>query len=150
LGIEADRAAGEAALAVVGALRKYKSDRGMALNEPIERVRVYGDGLDVGAFAEDVAGAMHVERLEVLAERPAVETVVSGIDLDYSLVGPEFGGDVPDIDAAIEAGEYELVDGGLRAAGHDLDAEMFEIEEERRYDGDGELLELDEAIVIVG
>ncbi|MEF8869467.1 MAG: class I tRNA ligase family protein, partial [Haloarculaceae archaeon] len=150
LGIEADRAAGEAALAVVGALRKYKSERDMALNEPLRRVRVYGDGLDVGAFAEDVAGAMHVESLEVLDERPAVETVVAGIDLDYSLVGPEFGGDVPDIDAAIEAGEYELVDGGLRAAGHELDAEMFEVEEERRYDGDGDLLELDEAIVIVG
>ncbi|MEF8843363.1 MAG: valine--tRNA ligase [Haloarculaceae archaeon] len=150
LGIEADRAAGEAALAVVGALRKYKSDRGLALNEPIERVRVYGDGLDVGAFAEDVAGAMHVERLEVLAERPAVETVVSGIDLDYSLVGPEFGGDVADIDAAIEAGEYDLDGEVLRAADHELDAEMFEVEEERRYDGEGELLELDEAIVIVG
>jgi len=149
-GIEADRAAGEAALAVVGALRKYKSDRGMALNEPIQRVRVYGDGLDVAAFAEDVAGAMHVGTLEVLEERPAVETVVSGIDLDYSLVGPAFGGDVPDIEAAIESGEYELADDTLRAAGHDLDDEMFEVEEERRYDGEGELLELDEAIVIVG
>jgi valyl-tRNA synthetase len=150
LGIEADRAAGEAALAVVGALRKYKSERNLALNEPMERVRVYGDGLDIEPFREDVAGAMHVERLEVLEERPAVETVVSGIDLDYSLVGPEFGGDVPEIDAAIEAGEYELVDGTLRAAGHELDAEMFEVEEERRYDGEGDLLELDEAIVIVG
>jgi valyl-tRNA synthetase len=116
----------------------------------MERVRVYGDGLDIEPFREDVAGAMHVERLEVLEERPAVETVVSGIDLDYSLVGPEFGGDVPEIDAAIEAGEYELVDGTLRAAGHELDAEMFEVEEERRYDGEGDLLELDEAIVIVG
>ena len=150
LGIEADRAAGEAALAVVGALRKYKSERNLALNEPMERVRVYGNGLDIEPFREDVAGAMHVERLEVLEERPAVETVVSGIDLDYSLVGPEFGGDVPEIDAAIEAGEYELVDGTLRAAGHELDAEMFEVEEERRYDGEGDLLELDEAIVIVG
>jgi hypothetical protein len=27
---------------------------------------------------------------------------------------------------------------------------MFEVEEERRYDGEGDLLELDEAIVIVG
>jgi len=150
LGIEADREAGEAALAVVGALRKYKSDRGMALNEPIERVRVYGGGLDVGAFAEDVAGAMHVGTPEVLEERPAVETVVSDVDLDYSLVGPEFGGDVPAIEAAIEAGEYELDGDTLRAAGHELDDGMFEVEEERRYDGDGDLLELDEAIVIVG
>jgi valyl-tRNA synthetase len=148
MGVEADRAAGEAALAVVGALRKYKSERNLALNEPLEHVRVYGEGLE--AFREDVAGAMHVEVLEVLDERPAVETVVAGIDLDYSLVGPEFGGDVPDIDAAIEAGEYELDGEVLRAAGHELDAGMFEVEEERRYDGEGDLLELDEAIVIVG
>jgi valyl-tRNA synthetase len=133
---------------VVGALRKYKSERNLALNEPLERVRVYGEGLE--AFREDVAGAMHVDVLEVLDERPAVETVVAGIDLDYSLVGPEFGGDVPDIDAAIEAGEYELDGDTLRAAGHELDAGMFEVEEERRYDGEGDLLELDEAIVIVG
>jgi len=150
LGVEADRAAGEAALAVVGALRKYKSERDMALNEPVARVRVYGDGLDVGAFADDVAGAMHVERFEVLDERPAVETVVAGVDLDYSLVGPEFGGSVPDIEAAIEAGEYEIDGAVLRAAGHELDAEMFEVGAERRYEGDGDLLELDEAIVIVG
>jgi valyl-tRNA synthetase len=148
MGVEADRGAGEAALAVVGALRKYKSERNLALNEPLERVRVYGEGLE--AFREDVAGAMHVDVLEVLDERPAVETVVAGIDLDYSLVGPEFGGDVPDIDAAIEAGEYELDGDTLRAAGHELDAGMFEVEEERRYDGEGDLLELDEAIVIVG
>jgi valyl-tRNA synthetase len=148
LGIEADLDAGETALSVVGALRKYKSERNLALNEPLSRVRAYGEGLD--AFEDDVAGAMHVESFELLEERPEIETVVAGVDLDYSVVGPEFGSDVPDIEAAIESGEYELDDGTLSAAGHELTPEMFTVEEERRYDGEGELLELDDAIVIVG
>jgi valyl-tRNA synthetase len=148
LGVEADLDAGGTALEVVGALRKYKSERGLALNETLDRVRVYGEGL--AAFTEDVAGAMHVADLELLAERPAVETVVTGIDLDYSAVGPAFGADVPDIEAAIADGEYELAADRLVAAGHELDPEMFTVEEERRYDGEGALLELDDAIVIVG
>jgi valyl-tRNA synthetase len=148
LGIEADLDAGERALSVVGALRKYKSERNLALNEPLSRVRAYGEGLD--EFATDIAGAMHVESFELLSERPEVETVVAGIDLDYSKVGPEFGADVPDIESAIEAGEYDIEGETLHAAGHELDAEMFAVEEERQYDGEGDLLELDDAIVIVG
>jgi valyl-tRNA synthetase len=147
LGIEADLDAGERALSVVGALRKYKSERNLALNEPLSRVRAHGEGLD--EFATDIAGAMHVEQLELLAERPEVETVVAGIDLDYSQVGPAFGADVPEIEAAIESGEYEIGGETLHAGGHELDAGMFSVEEERRYDGEGDLLELDDAIVIV-
>ena len=148
LGVEADLAAGERALSVVGALRKYKSERNLALNEPLPRVRAYGAGL--GEFATDIAGAMHVESFELLDSRPEVETVVAGIDLDYSKVGPEFGADIPAIESAIESGKYEIEGDSLHAAGHELDAEMFDVEEERRYDGEGDLLELDDAIVIVG
>jgi valyl-tRNA synthetase len=123
----------------------------MALNTELDRVRVYGDVAD---YVDDIARAMHVADLELLAEEPAVETVVTGIDLDYSVVGPEFGGDVPDIEAAIEGGEYVLEgegdDATLLAGDHELTAEMFAVEEERRYDGDGDLLETDGAVVIVG
>ena len=92
---------------------------------------------------------MHVEELDALRERPEIESVVTGVDLDYSLVGPEFGSQVPEIDAAIEAGDYEVVDGALHAAGVALDPEMFEIERERRYTGDGEMIDADDAAVIV-
>jgi valyl-tRNA synthetase len=151
LGLDADIAAGERALEVVSALRKYKSERDLALNTPLERVRVHGDVTD---YVDDIARAMHVEELELLAEAPAVETVVTGIDLDYSVVGPEFGGDVPDIEAAIEGGEYAVEgegdDATLVAGDHTLTAEMFDLETERRYDGAGDLLETDGAVVIVG
>jgi valyl-tRNA synthetase len=148
LGIEADIEAGERALSVVAALRKYKSERNLALNEPLSRVRVFADELD--AFATDIAGAMHVNSFELLDEQPEIKTVLTGIDLDYSKVGPAFGADVPIIESAIENGAYDLDDGSLSAGEHELDSDMFSVEEERRYDGDGELLELESSIVIVG
>ena len=146
LGVDADFAAGETAMAVVGALRKYKSDKQLPMNEPIARVDVWGD---VSGFEADISGVMHVEELNSLDERPEIESVVTGVDLDYSLVGPEFGSQVPDIEAAIEAEEHAVVDGALHAAGAELDAEMFEIEAERRYTGDGEMIEAGDAIAIV-
>jgi valyl-tRNA synthetase len=146
LGLEADRQAGETAMAVVGALRKYKSDAGLPLNASIEGVAVYGD---VSGFEEDIRRVMHVEELESYDEAPEVETVITGIDLDYATVGPEFGGAVSDIDAAIESGDYELGDGVLRAAGHELDGEMFSVTEERRYSGDGEMVSAEDADAVV-
>ena len=78
-----------------------------------------------------------------------MESVVTGIDLDYSLVGPEFGERVSEIDDAIEAGDYEVEDGSLRVAGVDLDAEMFDVEEERRYTGEGEMVEAGDVVVVI-
>ncbi|WP_254823503.1 valine--tRNA ligase [Haloglomus halophilum] len=151
LGLDADIEGGERALEVVSALRKYKSERDLALNTELDHVEVYGDVAD---YVDDIARAMHVETLDLLDEAPEVETVVTGIDLDYSVVGPEFGGDVPDIEAAIESGEYVLEgegdDATLIAGEHELTADMFDVEEERRYDGKGDLLETDGAVVIVG
>jgi valyl-tRNA synthetase len=146
LGLDADFAAGETAMAVVGALRKYKSDNQLSMNAPVDLVQVYGD---VRGFEADVSGVMHVDQLETLDEEPQIESVVTGVDLDYSLVGPEFGAQVPDIEAALEAEEYEVVDGELHAAGVELDPEMFTIEETRRYTGEGDMLEAGDAVVIV-
>ena len=146
LGVDADFAAGETAMAVVGALRKYKSGAQLPMNEPLDRVDVWGD---VSGFEADISGVMHVRELNSLDERPEIESVVTGVDLDYSLVGPAFGSQVPDIEAAIEAGDYEVVDGHLHAADAELGSEMFEIEAERRYTGDGEMIEADDAAVIV-
>ncbi|MFC7139279.1 valine--tRNA ligase [Halosimplex aquaticum] len=146
-GYEADLDAGETAMEVIAALRRYKTDSGLALNADLDRVRVYGG---VAGFEDAIAEAMHVDELETLDEAPEVTTEVTGVDLDYSLVGPEYGSEVGDIDAAIEAGEFEEVDGKLQVAGVELDAEMYEIEEARTYSGEGEMIETESAIVIVG
>ena len=146
LGVEADLAAGERAMSVVGALRKYKSDNQLSMNADVDAVRVYGD---VSAFAEDIRRVMHVGELESVDEEPPVESVVAGVDLDYSLVGPEFGGQVSAIEDAIADGEYEVAGDQLHVDGVELDAEMFELEEQRRYAGEGEMIEAGETVVIV-
>ncbi|QPV63168.1 valine--tRNA ligase [Halosimplex litoreum] len=146
-GYEADLAAGETAMEVIAALRRYKTDNGLPLNADLDRVQVYGG---IAGFENAVAEAMHVADLETLAEPPEVTTEVTGVDLDYSLVGPEYGSEVGDIDAAIESGEFEEVDGKLQVAGVELDSEMYEIEEARTYSGDGEMIETESAILIVG
>jgi len=146
LGIDADLSAGELAMDVVAALRKYKTDHQLSMNADVDAVRVYGD---VEAFADDIRRVMHVDELESVDEAPPVESVVTGVDLDYSLVGPEFGNQVGDIEAAIAQGDYTVEDGRLHAAGVELDPEMFEIEEERQYAGDGEMIEAGDTVVIV-
>jgi len=145
-GYEADLEAGETAMEVIAALRRYKTDSGLALNADLGRVQVYGH---VAGFEDAIAEAMHVGDFETLDEAPDVTTEVTGVDLDYSLVGPEFGSEVGDIDAAIEAGEFEEVDGKLHVAGVELDPEMFEIEEARTYSGEGEMIETESAVVVV-
>ena len=146
-GYEADLEAGETAIEIIAALRRYKTDAGLPLNADLDRVRVYGD---VAGFEDAIAEAMHVDELAVLDSAPEITTEVTGVDPDYSLVGPEYGGKVGDIDAAIEAGEFEQVDGELHLAGVELAPEMFEVEEERTYSGEGEMVETENAVVVVG
>jgi valyl-tRNA synthetase len=94
---------------------------------------------------------MHVDELVVAEGDPAVEEVVTGIDLDYSVVGPAYGSQVPDIEADIEAGTYDLDrDAGvLRAGGVELDADAFDVAAERQYTGDGEMLTAGDTVVVL-
>jgi valyl-tRNA synthetase len=147
-GVEADHEAGETAMAVVGALRRYKSERQLPLNADLTHVTVYGD---VSGFENDIRNVMHVEELVARSDAPDIESVITGIDLDYSVVGPEYGADVPDIEAGIENDDYELGDDDetLSVAGHELGPEEFTVERERRYTGEGEMVETDDALVVV-
>ena len=146
-GYEADLDAGETAMEVISALRRYKTDNGLPLNATLDRVEIYGR---VGEFATPVAEVMHVDSIDAFDDEPDITTEISGVDLDYSLVGPEFGSEVGDIDAAIEDGDFE-VDGDTLVVGgeFELDDGMFEIEESREYAGDGEMVETENAVVIV-
>jgi len=145
-GYEADLDAGETAMEVVSALRRYKTEHGLPLNADLDHVEVYGH---VAGFEDAIAEAMHVETLDAYDEAPDITTEVSGIDLDYSLVGPEFGSEVGAIDAAIEDGDYEIDGDELHVAGVTLTDEMFAVEESRTYSGEGEMTETESAVVVV-
>jgi len=146
-GYEADLAAGETAMEVVSALRRYKTENGLPLNADLDHVEVYGH---IAGFESAVAEAMHVETLDTYEDAPDITTEISGIDLDYSVVGPEFGSDVGAIDAGIESGDYEIDGDTLVVAGEfELGPDLFEIEESRTYSGEGEMTETESAVVVV-
>jgi valyl-tRNA synthetase len=145
-GFEADLGAGETAMEVISALRHYKSERQLALNADLASVSVFGS---VAGFEEAIRDVMHVERLEALDEQPEITTEVAAISLDYATVGPRFGSKVDEIDAALEAGDYEIDGDTLVVAGEELGADLFEVDLERTYSGDGEMLETESAVVVV-
>ncbi|WP_226023155.1 valine--tRNA ligase [Halomicrobium salinisoli] len=145
-GFEADLAAGETAMDVISALRGYKSDNGLALNAELDEVDVYGT---IDGFEAAIAQVMHVGDLTAHDETLEITTEVVDVDLDYSLVGPEYGSQVGDIEGAIAAGDYEIDGDTLRAAGVELDDEMFAVVEERTFEGEGEMIETEDAVVVV-
>jgi valyl-tRNA synthetase len=145
-GEDADLEAGKNAMQVISALRKYKSDKQMSLNEEIEHVQVFGN---VSGMENAIQGVMHVQDLEELEEEPETEEKVVEISLDYSKAGPKYGDKIGEIEAALENNEWALDGPRLEVAGEHLKPEEFEVEEERTYTGDGEMLETENCIVIV-
>jgi len=88
--------------------------------------------------------------LDVFGDAPDITTEISGIDLDYSVVGPEFGSDVGAIDSGIESGDYEIDGDTLVVAGEfELGPDLFEVEESRTYSGEGEMTETENSVVVV-
>ncbi len=145
-GYEANETAGETAMAVIGALRRYKTDRQLALNTDLTEAVVYGD---VAGFEDAIQEVMHVETLTTSDGPAPIETEIVDVDLDYATLGPEYGAKIGEFDQAIEAGEYTITDEGLEIAGETLAPDTYELAEARTYDGEGDLVETDEAVVIV-
>ncbi len=145
-GVEADQAAGRAAMDVIHALRRFKTSHQMAPTDELETVEVYGD---ITGFEDAVQEVMHVHTLQVLDGGPDVEEEITGIDLDYEQVGPEYGGKVGDIEAAVDEGDYTLDGDELHVAGETLAGDEFDVETERTYQGEGEMVETDTVTVIV-
>jgi valyl-tRNA synthetase len=143
---EADLEAGQRALDVISALRKYKSSEQLALNADLDRVAIYGD---VTGFEDAIRETMHVDTLDTLEERPEIATEIDEISLDYATLGPEYGEQIGAFDDALETGEYELTDDGLELAGEVLSPELYEVREQRRYQGTGDMIDAEDAIVIV-
>ncbi|QZA89302.1 valine--tRNA ligase [Salinarchaeum sp. IM2453] len=145
-GYDADIEAGETAMEVISALRRYKTDNQMPLNATLDDVIVYGD---VTGFEDAITDVMHVNKLETTTDEAPITTEVVDVNLDYATVGPKYGGKVSEFDAAIEAGEFEDTDNGLEIAGETLAEDVYELQEERTYAGEGEMVEAGGAVVIV-
>ncbi len=147
-GVEADIEAGETAMEVISALRKYKSRNQMSPTAELNTVEVYGS---IEGFEEAVKEVMHVDTLEVMDEddEPETEDQIVEIKLDYSKAGPKYGDDVGEIEADLKDNEWMIEDGHLRAGGHLLKPKMFTVKEERTYTGEGEMVETEDITVVV-
>jgi valyl-tRNA synthetase len=147
-GYDADLAAGEAAMEVVSALRRYKTERGLALNASLDAVTVYGH---IEGFTDPVADVMHIDTLDTRTDAPEVTVEIADVDLDYATVGPEYGADLERIETAIDDGDFELADGVLSVAdgAFELADDSFELERRRSYSGEGTMVETDSTVVVV-
>ncbi|MFB6145039.1 MAG: valine--tRNA ligase [Candidatus Nanohaloarchaea archaeon] len=145
-GVEADLEAGETAMEVISALRTYKNQNRMALNEELEEVKVFGN---IEGFESAIKDAMHVYDLSSRDGEPETEDKIVEIKLDYSKAGPEYGNRISEIEESLENNEWNIDAGHLEVAGEHLEPEMFEVREERTFTGEGEMIETENAIIVV-
>jgi valyl-tRNA synthetase len=145
-GENVDLEAGENGMQIISALRKYKSNNQMSLNEEIVKVQIFGN---IEGMEDAIQEVMHIQELEELEEEPDTEKKIVEISLNYSKAGPKYGDKVGEIEEALEKNEWMLEDGRLEVAGEHLKAEEFEVKEEVTYKGEGEMYEADSCIVIL-
>ncbi len=145
-GWSSDRKAGATATAVLSALRGYKSDAGMALNAPLDRVGVYGP---IDGFEEAIAQTMTIDTFERLEQQPTASERIVDIELEYSTVGPMYGEQLADIEQAIAEGAFSINDGTLSVASLELDSELYEPVIDRTFDTTGDVRELEDAVIVI-
>jgi valyl-tRNA synthetase len=146
---------GDMAIEIIGALRKYKSDNNMPLNEDLEEVTVFG-AADLEEFARPVKDAMHVAELRFQEESPDLEERIDAIDLAYSEIGPKYGNKVGAIEQAVaDPSEVTIEDGrlSLEIDGEEIVLEAGkDFEVSRSYglkDADGDLVQTENVAVLV-
>lgn len=141
-----DREKGETLIELISGLRRYKSERNLALNSRIEEIEIYtANSFDEEAFKR----AMNIGEIKERENKPQVSEHIENIKLDYSRAGPEFGDKITEIEDSIGSGDYNLKDGVLEIAGEELESEMFEVEREHQTAENGELIETDSGLILV-
>jgi isoleucyl-tRNA synthetase len=119
----------EALLAEVAEVRRIvelgyqaRGEAELSLRQPLHRMYVRGAPL-ARAFQNEIAEALNVR--EVLFDQGPVAKV--RVRLKYTILGPRLGAKVKEVQAALDAGEYEVLDNGnVVAAGVELGPEDWE------------------------
>lgn len=127
---------------VVYLVRKIREARDIKHRHPLRTVAIAGlseqavqDNLEI--LLEEL-NVKEIRRLDSIEE-----LVVPVVKLSWGLLGKRLRGDVKKVAAAVNAGAYELAEGGtvLRAAGHELRGEDFSFQYEPRREGTGVAVE---------
>ncbi len=148
--------AGEEIKEIVAAVRKFKHDKGMALNAPLKKLIVYSelDGLDT----RDIEGATNAE-VELVKEMPEVKERVKALKPKFAVIGPMFRDKAKQLIKAVESLSEEdrerlLKEGAIQinldGASVEVKAEWFEAVTEKSIEGkEVEMLETENSVVFV-
>ena len=103
--------------------RQARAASGLKLRQPLRRLVVEGAPL-----AEKHAAEIREELRVKDVEFGPVEASELRVKPNLPVLGPKLGKELGAVRAALESGEFEEVDGGFRAAGHELAAEEVLVE----------------------
>ncbi|MFO7968335.1 MAG: valine--tRNA ligase [Archaeoglobaceae archaeon] len=146
---------GEVMKDIVSEVRRMKHDIGMALNAPLQSVKIYSPNhIDV----RDISGALNAQ-VETLEEVPQIKTVITDLKPNYGKLGPELRDKSKEVIKKVsELGEEdkEKVTKGeslsLNISGEDIEikSDWFQPVTEKRLGGKGvQVLEIGDVVVIV-
>jgi len=147
------RRAGELIKDIISSVRRWKSDRGIALNARVDGVYVYTD-FDIGNGVKDIDNALNVAATYKQGH-PEIREMITEIRPNLSSLGPRFKSNAKQIARLIEeTPAQDIVDqianGSVTIMGTRLEQEDFIIKKERVIDGiAADVIELSRATVII-
>ncbi len=146
---------GELIKEIVVAVRRFKHDRGLALNAPLKTVKVY---VPVEVDTRDISGALNAN-VELLRNMPDIEVRIKRLKPKFNIIGPMFKEKARDLVKAVESlsddEKLKLFEGksvvvSLDGKEIEIKGEWFEVEIEKTVRGEKvEVLETANAIVLV-
>jgi len=127
---------GETCVSIISSLRKWKSDRGMALNAKIEDIVIFSSK-DLDLIKEDIKRVMNVENLEFKRGKPEIEEKIIKVIPNYKVIGPIFGDRTREIVKIIQDPEIvKRIESGEKVTEYKLCKDhVSRIEKEYRAEG---------------
>ena len=126
--------------------RQARSTSGLKLRQPLRRLVVEGAPL-AEKHGDEIRDELRLKEVEF----GSVDASELRVKPNLPVLGPKLGKELGVVRAALEAGDFEEVDGGFRVAGHDLGADEVLVERIGKEGwavagGDGVTVALDTAL----
>jgi isoleucyl-tRNA synthetase len=113
---------------VVDLGRQARATSGLKLRQPLRRLVVQGASLAQG-HVDELREELRVKEVEF----GEVEAAELSVKPNLPVLGPKLGKELSNVRAALQAGEFEQLDGGgFRAAGHELGPDEVLVEQHGR------------------
>ncbi len=147
---EEAEASGEMIKEIASAIRRYKSEHGMALNSSLSNIEIYSSLKD----GSDIAGAAN-SRISLKTGKPGFELVAREIIPNMKMLGRTYRGRAKSIAEALRNMDPKLADSGSIALSVDgekiiLDSSFFVLEKEKLLKGKAvDVLEVGSAVVVI-